>query len=140
MAVLGSAYNQYWLDCLREAQPIQSEAAGFILRAKLTARRGLTDAMASRYFQLRANEDDPGYITVKPGMSSEEIQRAEPAPSLFFQDLSEDDALKRIHGGPPAFHINTTTDEVRSEWPGDNAGRVQRDHLSDEAEVSDGNL
>ncbi len=73
----------------------QSEDQGLGLRVVFTAESNL-EPQEPRYYQIRMNEDDPGFFKTRSDATDEELKQDEQiaSPSLFFRELTEDEALR----------------------------------------------
>jgi hypothetical protein len=74
----------------------QTEDSGLGLRVIFSAESNL-EPQEPRYYQIRMNEDDPGFFKTCLDATDEQIRRDQQmaSPSLFFKELTKEEALKR---------------------------------------------
>lgn len=72
----------------------QTQDSGLGLRVVFSAESNL-EPQEPHYYQIRMNEDDPGFFKTRLGATDEQIRQDEQmaAPSLFFRELTKDEAL-----------------------------------------------
>ena len=73
----------------------QTEDEGLGVRVIFTAESNL-EPQEPRYYQIRMNEDDPGFCWTRLDATDDQIRRDEQmaSPSLFFRELTKDEVLK----------------------------------------------